>query len=170
MDEADTSERKYVAAATGALTLSGAAMRDFLAAVLERGAPFRFTARGYSMHPFVRDADVITVSPLGGRAPRVGDVVAFRSGEDRLVVHRVVAAGDSRPGPASGYLIRGDNCPEADGCVPPEAVLGVVTRVERAGRPVRLGIGSEGALLAALSRAGALRPATACVRLPRTRV
>ena len=61
----------YVSAG-GVLALSGAALQEFLAAVLERTVPFRFTARGYSMHPFIRDADVITVSPLGGRAPRVG--------------------------------------------------------------------------------------------------
>jgi RimJ/RimL family protein N-acetyltransferase len=167
MQKHDEHAGEYVAAAAGTLTLSGAAMREFLAAVLERGAPFRFTARGYSMHPFIRDADVITVSPLGGRAPRVGEVVAFRGGEDRLVVHRVVAAGDPRRDAAAGYLTRGDNCPEADGCVPPGAVLGVVTRVERAGKPRRLGLGPEGALLAGLSRAGVLRPATICAYLPR---
>lgn len=167
MQKHDTQAGEYVAAAPGTLTLSGAAMREFLAAVLERGAPFRFTARGYSMHPFIRDADVITVSPLGGRAPRLGEVVAFRSGEDRLVVHRVVAAGSARGDAAAGYLIRGDNCPEADGRVPPEAVLGVVTRVERAGRSRRLGIGYESALLAALSRSGVLRTATVCACLPR---
>ena len=170
MQKNDTRGGEYVAAAAGTLTLSGAAVREFLAAVLERGAPFRFTARGYSMHPFIRDADVITVSPLGGRAPRVGEVVAFRSGEDRLVVHRVVAAGDLRSDAAAEYLIRGDNCPEADGCVPPEAVLGVVTRVERAGRRRRLGIGPEAAVLAALSRAGVLRPAVFCTYLPRRAV
>ena len=147
MHKHDARAGDYVAAAAGTLTLSGAAMREFLAAVLERGAPFRFTARGYSMHPFIRDADVITVSPLGGRAPRVGEVVAFRSGEDRLVVHRVVAAAADSRDAAAGYLIRGDNCAEADGCVPPEAVLGVVTRVERAGRPRRLGIGPELSLI-----------------------
>jgi len=156
----DEADREYVSA-RGVLALSGAALRDFLAAVLERGAPFRFTARGYSMHPFIRDTDVITVSPLDGRVPHVGEVVAFRSGVDRLVVHRIVAAVDG------AYELRGDNSAESDGRVPREAVLGVVTRVERIGRPRRLGIGPEGALLARLSRRGALRPAIVCAHLPR---
>ena len=156
----DEAEREYVSA-RGVLALSGAALRDFVAAVLERGAPFRFTARGYSMHPFIRDTDVITVSPLDGRVPHVGEVVAFRSGVDRLVVHRIVAAVDG------AYELRGDNSAESDGRVPREAVLGVVTRVERIGRPRRLGIGPEGALLARLSRRGALRPAILCAHLPR---
>jgi GNAT superfamily N-acetyltransferase len=156
----DEADREYVSA-RGVLALSGAALREFLEAVLERGVPFRFTARGCSMYPFIKDADVITVSPLAGRASRVGDVVAFRSDQERLVVHRIVAAVDG------AYELRGDNCPESDGRVSREAVLGVLTRVERAGRARRLGIGPAAAVLARLSRAGALHPATACVRLSR---
>ncbi len=38
--------------------------------VLERGAQFRFTARGSSMHPLIRDGDVLTVESLAG-GPRV---------------------------------------------------------------------------------------------------
>jgi RimJ/RimL family protein N-acetyltransferase len=167
MQNGDTRAGGYVAAAAGTLMLSGAAVREFLAAVLERGAPFRFTARGYSMYPFIRDADAITVSPLYGRAPRVGEVVAFRGGEDRLVVHRVVAAGAPGDDAAAGYLIRGDNCTESDGRVPRAAVLGVVTRVERDGRPRHFGMGREAALLAALSREGVLRPVTTGAHLPR---
>lgn len=136
-------------------------MADFVAAVLERGVPFRFTARGSSMRPFIRSGDVLTLSPLRGRAPRLGEVVAGRTGGDRLVVHRVVAAG------AGTCELRGDNCPGSDGSVPLEAVLGVVTRVERRGRAKRLGTGPEGALLAALSTAGALLPLVALARLPR---
>lgn len=44
------------------------------------------------MYPFIKDGDVITVSPLRARGLRVGEVAAFRSGEDRLVIHRVIAA------------------------------------------------------------------------------
>jgi ribosomal protein S18 acetylase RimI-like enzyme len=167
VQQVDSRREGYVAVAAGTLTLSGAAVREFLAAVLERGVPFRFTARGYSMHPFIMDADVITVSPLGGRGARVGQVVAFRGGQERLVVHRIVAAGGAGPDLSEGYLIRGDNCAEADGFVPREAILGVVTRVERIGRPRRFGIGPEAVVLAGLSRADALRPAMICAHMPR---
>ena len=125
----DEAEREYVAATRGTLSLSGAALREFLEAVLERGVPFRFTARGCSMYPAIKDRDLITVSPLGGRAPGVGDVVAFRSDEERLVVHRIVAAADG------SYELRGDNCPMGDGRVLRDAVPGVVTRVESRGGP-----------------------------------
>jgi SAM-dependent methyltransferase len=84
--------------------------------------------------------------------PRIGDVVAFvQPDTGRLAVHRVIARVDA------GWLVRGDNGPEPDGIVPRENLLGVVTRVERAGHDVRVGLGAERVLIALLQRANALR-------------
>ena len=47
----------------GGLSLSGEALIELMRAVLARGLPFRFAARGFSMAPFIRDGDVISVSP-----------------------------------------------------------------------------------------------------------
>lgn len=143
----------------GVLSLSGDALRAFLTAVLDRDVPFRFTARGSSMFPFIRDGDVITLGPVrplhpaSGRVARVGDVVAFRHPEtDRLAIHRVV-------GRRSGaLLVRGDNCAAPDGLVALEAVIGRVLRVEREGRIVALGRRPERLLIAWLARYGALVP------------
>ena len=134
-------------------TLSGAALLELLQAVLDKGAPFRFQAKGFSMTPFVRDRDVITVSPLPGTSPGLGDVVAFIKPETgKLAVHRVVGKrGDS-------YLIKGDNSPEGDGLVPKANVLGRVSRVERDGKRVFLGLGPERFLIAFLTRRGLLFP------------
>jgi hypothetical protein len=130
------------------LPLSGSAMIQLLQAVLDKGLPFRFRAKGFSMSPFIKDSDVITVLPLGG-APRLGEVVAFRHPvSQRLVVHRVVK---SR---ADVCRIRGDAIPEDDGLVPRDAVLGRVAKVERDGISVRLGMGPERALIAFLTRTG----------------
>jgi hypothetical protein len=104
------------------------------------------------MAPFIRDGDVICVSPLASRAPGSGDVVAFIDPETKqLCVHRVLSVkGDS-------FFIQGDNMPEKpDGMIPREAVVGRVTSVERAGRRVRMGLGPERLLLALLSRCGGL--------------
>jgi hypothetical protein len=55
------------------------------------------------------------------------------------------------------FLIQGDNMPEKpDGMIPREAIVGLVTRVERDSRRVRLGLGPERFLLALLSRYGLL--------------
>lgn len=149
---AATGEGGYVVDG-GTLALTGATLREFLAAVLERRAAFRFIARGHSMSPFIRDGDAITVSPCPPRQLRVGEVAACRStAGDGLFVHRVVG----RSGP--GYLVRGDNAPTADGPVAADDVLGIVTLVERRGRVVHAAVGPSARLVAALSRCGCLRP------------
>ncbi len=142
--------RLFVARA-GEMPLSGQALLELMRAVLARGLPFRFCARGWSMAPFIRDGDVITVSPLQ-QAPGFGEVVAFvRPGTESLVVHRVVA----RHGAAS--LVQGDaESEDADWPVLQESLLGRVTRVERNGRKVWLGLGPERAVIAWLSRLGQL--------------
>jgi len=134
------------------LSLSGKALIELMQAVHAKGLPFRFNAGGHSMAPFIRDGDVICVSPLASRAPGPGDVVAFIHPETKLpCLHRVLSInGDS-------FRIQGDNMPEKpDGIIPREAIVGRVTRVERAGRRVRLGLGPERLLLALLSRCGGL--------------
>jgi hypothetical protein len=136
------------------LTLSNAALIGLMGAVLERGRSFRFRARGSSMYPFIREGDVITVSPLSAELPAVGEVVAClhpRSGN--LVVHRVVA----RTG--VGCIIRGDSIAIGpDGLVERRSMLGKVTRVERHGGITRLGMGPERVVIAALSQRGLLWP------------
>ena len=136
------------------LPLSGQALVELMRAVLARGVPFRFCARGWSMAPFIRDGDVITVSPFRHAQPGAGEVVAFvRPGAGKLVVHRVVA----RRGTAS--FIQGDSAPDhMDGIIPPENLLGRVTRIERNGHDVWLGLGPERYLIAWLSRTRLLIP------------
>jgi len=151
----------------GELSLSGPAMADLLDAVVEEGASFRFTARGFSMRPFIEDGDVLTVRPLGADAPGVGDVVAVRvvgSGRGRLIVHRVVEQRDDR------CLIRGDNCPEPDGWFPRSSIAGVVSAVDRDGRRRGAGLGRSRRRIASLSRRGRLMRAVAPLRLPRRAV
>ena len=118
-------------------------MRD----VLEKGRPFRYEARGTSMHPFIRDGDFVTVGPLSGGGPRTGDVVAFvHAATGGVRVHRIVRIDDGR------YLLKGDNALVDDGLLAREAILGVVVRIERDGRTRRLGPALRSAALARLSR------------------
>jgi hypothetical protein len=125
-------------------------MADLVRAVLMQGQAFRFRAGGRSMTPFIRDGDTLTVTPIGNRMPRFGEVVAYASpGEQKLVVHR--NAGRVR----EGYLMLGDALGgNADGVMGVESLLGRVSRVERDGKPVRLGLGPERILIAVFSRLG----------------
>lgn len=154
----------------GVLALSGVALQEVLQAVLAKGASFRFKARGFSMHPFIQDGEVVTVSPVQVDRLWPGDIVAFCHPETgRLTVHRILKK------TAQGFVLRGDNCPEADGLVPTVNILGRVTQGGRSGRIIRLGWGPERLGLALLSRYHLLQPLLSQIRqvvgpfLPRTK-
>jgi hypothetical protein len=137
----------------GELKLSGPDLIELLRAVLDKGVPFRFRAKGFSMSPFIKDDDVITVSPLTDGSIRSGDVVAFiRPEMKKLVIHRVV-------GQKGEYFhIKGDNIPDTDELIPVANILGRVTRVERSGKEIFFGLGPERFLIAFLTRRRLLFP------------
>jgi len=134
--------------------LSGKALVELLRAVIENGKPFRFRASGFSMYPFIRNQDILTISPLSPCSPRLGNVVAFIHPETgRLVVHRVVGRmGES-------YLTKGDNSSEMDGAISKSNILGHVSHVERGGRSISLCLGPESVVIAFLSYKNLLCPA-----------
>ena len=136
------------------LVLSSDVLVDLMRQVLSRGMPFRFHARGGSMVPFILDGDAVCVAPFGKRGPGFGEVVVFLHPQTgHLVVHRVVG----KHGQAC--LIQGDNIAgDPDGLIPIKNLLGRVTRVERNGRQIWLGLGPERYLIALSSRSGLLIP------------
>jgi signal peptidase I len=127
--------------------------------MLGKGMSVSFTAKGFSMAPFIKDGDVLTVVPLEGTSPVSGDVVAFfRPGTEKLTIHRVIGEeGDS-------YWMRGDNSLQADGFIPKTSILGRVKRVERNGKKVYLGLGLERFLIAFLNRRGLIYPLLSPIR------
>lgn len=118
-------------AASDVLEISGEQLQELLEAVLSRGRPLRFRARGFSMSPLIQDRDAITISPLAGWTPSTGDIIACRHPQSRRpIVHRVRAV------KAGGLLVQGDSAPLPDGLVPPDDVLGRLALVERDGAVV----------------------------------
>ena len=115
-------------------SLSMEALVELTRAVTEKGKSFRFQALGFSMYPFIRNGDYITISPLTSGHPRLGDVVAFiQPDTKKLVVHRIIEnRGDH-------YLIRGDNTTAPDGLIPKANVLGYMTKVDKDEKLIRLG-------------------------------
>lgn len=157
---AATSGSGYVSAG-GELCLSNPGQLELLRGMAERGVPLRTAVRGFSMTPFIRDGDVVTIEPLRGD-PDVGDVVALALPENgRMALHRAVERRGDR------WLVRGDNCPEPDGVFGRAAFVGRVTRVERGGRDVHLGLGEHAAWIAAFSRRGWLPRLRAARLAPR---
>lgn len=105
------------------------------------------------MLPFIKDGDLVTVSPLRDASPHLGDVLAFiHPREKKLFIHRMVGK------KGGSYLLRGDSLPEADGLVPKTNFLGKVEKVGRDGKPVFLGLGPERFIIAFLTRRNLFLP------------
>ena len=132
-------------------SISGSAFIGLLKGILEVGAPFRFQANGVSMTPFIKDGDLVTLSPYTGPPPRLGEVVAFFfPGTEKLTIHRVVGKKEN------GYLLKGDNATAIDGVIPLENILARVQKVERGGSEIRLGLRQERYVIALLARSNLL--------------
>lgn len=133
----------------GELRLTNGSLAGMMSAVLDRGARFRFKALGYSMSPFIRDGDVLTIAPAAGKPLRRGDVVVFlHPAHGGPVVHRIVGRTDE------GFVIKGDHEIHADSPVPEPGIIGVVVGTERKGRRVRIGLGPGRGIVARLSSLG----------------
>ena len=133
--------------------LSKVALVELLKAVTEKKRSFRVQANGFSMYPFIKDGDYITISPLTSSNPQLGDVVAFiHPHKKKLIVHRVIKRKRDH------YLIKGDNNPASDGLIPKVNILGYVTKVEKDGKLIHFGSGFERVFIAFMSQKNLLRP------------
>ena len=129
-------------------SIDGQTFNQLLLEVLDKGQACRFQAKGFSMSPFIRNNDIITVSPLNNNSLVFGDVVAFITPETRkLVIHRIVGK------KCTGFLVKGDSARwYAGDLISKEHIIGYVTRVERNGKRILLGYGPEKFLVALLNR------------------
>jgi len=117
--------------------------------ILNKGTNVRIQVTGFSMSPFIRSGDVVTICPEQNAGFTKGEVVAcVHPGTGRLIIHRVVQFR------SDGVLIKGDNTLEADGWIAKSDILGVVKQVERDGKPIWLGLGPERRLIAFVTRKG----------------
>lgn len=89
--------------------------------VLSAGRTLVLPAEGLSMWPAVRPGRPVHVLPCDPDSLRVGDVVLLE-GTEAVVLHRVVRLRGDR------LVTKGDACPDADGWVRRDRVLG---RLER---------------------------------------
>ena len=136
------------------LNLPSDVFTDLLRASLEKGSLIRFQATGWSMSPFIKDGDLLTILPFNEKAPRIGQVVAFIQPHDgNVLVHRIISKH------RQSCLIKGDNTPgRHDGLIPIENILGFVEKINRKGRDVRFGLGVERIPISLLSRINFLVP------------
>jgi len=151
--ECNESVRPFLIKYGGELTLSGVSLHEMLCTVLNKGMTFRFKARGSSMSPFLKDGDVLTISPKRQNFFGKGDVVAYRHQMlNKIVIHRII-------GKKNGfYMLKGDNTAGNTDLVCEKDILGYVSRVERNGEKAHFGLGPERYLISLLTRFDLLVP------------
>lgn len=100
--------------------------------IFRKGTSIRFQTKGFSMRPFIRDGDFITVNSIKNSSVRVGDVAFYSTAENRVIVHRIIKKykKDSR----ITLLIKGDATFSLPDKVDSKNVLGKVVAIERNGR------------------------------------
>ena len=111
------------------LILDRVNLSSLAADILGKGGAFRFRAPGGSMHPFIRNGDVLEVRPVDSAVIRPADIILYHRENRRLIAHRVI--GRARKQYTTELLVRGDTDPFNTEIVFLESVLGRVVRVQR---------------------------------------
>lgn len=94
---------------------------------LERGQKVRFSPRGTSMLPMLRQGkDSVTLAPISGKL-RKYDLPFYRRGDGSFVLHRIVAVGET-------YTCMGDNQFQPEPGLTHEQMIAVVTAFTRNGK------------------------------------
>ncbi|MDZ7315018.1 MAG: signal peptidase I [candidate division KSB1 bacterium] len=99
--------------------------------------------RGSSMHPLLRDGDILRIAAYGRALPRRGDVILFfLPDEDHGIVHRVVAVRKEK------VETRGDNNRHTDlGWIKRENIVGRVVEAFSSDYAVTVHGGKKGLLI-----------------------
>lgn len=90
---------------------------------IKNGHAVQTLASGYSMFPFLRKGDLLTVEPVSMDKIKRGDVVVFEN-EDRWIAHRVIKIRSNTEG--LEFLLRGDTCIAFDPVVNKENYIGFI--------------------------------------------
>lgn len=98
---------------------------------IKNGHAVQTLASGYSMFPFLRNGDLLTVEPVSMDKIKRGDVVVFES-EEKWIAHRVIKIRSNAEG--LEFLLRGDTCVTLDPPVNKENFIGVVYEYYRLGK------------------------------------
>jgi len=115
------------------ILLSSKEVAGFLQETCKKGIPFKFTAKGMSMSPFICDGDSLIIEPfIKKENPGIGDIVAFINPVGgNLIIHRVIKKQHKQ------YLLKGDNVYYCDGYYDSKDIHGIVKKIIIAGENFR---------------------------------
>lgn len=100
----------------------------------ERGRNLSFKVVSGSMRPMIEVGDVVKVSRTEPSGVRIGDIVAFKDGQN-VVVHRVI--GKTWANQQFSFRHRGDSGASSVR-IPAQNLIGRVTVIEKEGHEIRL--------------------------------
>jgi hypothetical protein len=151
--ESEQLKQEFSLVAEKDISLLAKELVALMRAAFARGAYFQMRVKGYSMNPFIKEGDMVTISGPRSFSDTFGRIAAFSSGEgDNLFIHRIVGKKEGF------YLEKGDNSFGSARIVAVENILGYVVKVERQDNDVSFGLGKERLIIASLSRMNALIP------------
>ncbi len=104
--------------------------------LLDRGALLRFQAHGSSMHPFIKNGDIIIVEPKNGHSVSTGDIIFYRRPDGSPTAHRLVKVSGRKE--SISLITKGDAMKYIDPPVTDTQVMGRVILIEGHGRKLRL--------------------------------
>jgi signal peptidase len=96
--------------------------------IISQGRSVQIVASGYSMYPFLRKGDLLTVEPVPMETIKLGDIVVFES-EEKWIAHRVIRIRNGAGG--LEFLLRGDTCTAFDPVVNVRNYIGYISSYER---------------------------------------
>jgi len=111
------------------------AFLDVSTELLAREYRVRFLAEGWSMHPTIRDKELITVAAVHASEIGPGDILLYRT-DHKVLAHRVVRI--TRVEGVIRLTLRGDGTDLCDAPIGAQQVLGRVVAVDREGRRIDL--------------------------------
>jgi signal peptidase I len=97
--------------------------------VLASGNEFRFKATGRSMQPFILDGDILTISPIGSKKLKSGQIAFYFNDVNHLLAHRIHKINHTNTNIT--YLVKGDGLPYDLEYIHHEKILGFAIKAER---------------------------------------
>lgn len=100
---------------------------DLVRSLLREGVSVRIKVSGESMSPLLRSGDLVEISSMQGRRPKLGDIVFFSTLQNAPLVHRLLRR--RYYGNILYLQTKGDACCSFDSFVPADYILGRVQRI-----------------------------------------
>lgn len=111
-------------------TLDNQEYFQFLRELLAEGRSVSLLVSGNSMSPFlIHHRDSVLLSPITA-PPKKGDILLYQRENGSYILHRLQRVQDNQ------YYFVGDAQREIEGPLLPSQCIGVVTKVERKGKPL----------------------------------